>query len=99
MAELPALIRELNAWAASYYPGRGTPPPELPPGPPPLAALMALFNHTTSAEHHLALVDLPPIREALEALPRNHPVREVVKISWARHLRAAREREPGESGS
>ena len=31
------------------------------------------INHTTSAEHHLALVDLPPIREALEALPREAP--------------------------
>ena len=90
MPELTGFLSELSLWAATYYPGRKTPPPELPGGPPPEAALFVLFSNTTSAEHHLALVDLAAIRDALEHLPRNSPALAAVRTSWRRHLAAAR---------
>ena len=92
MSELTGFLSELSLWAATYYPGRKTPPPELPGGPPPEAALFVLFANTTSAEHHLALVDLPVIREALERSPKGSPLRKMVTASWQRHLAAARAR-------
>jgi hypothetical protein len=87
------LIDRLNSWAADYYPGRQSPPPSVQRGLSE-ADLFALFNATTSAEHHLALVDLEPVRRSLEFLSKGSPARAALKSSWARHLAAARARSP-----
>lgn len=89
MSDNLQLLAEVTTWAAEH---RDEPPPagwararitE--------AELLVLFNRTTSAAHHLALVDLPRMQRAIATMSKTHPVRAMIKQSWQRHHAAARD--------
>jgi hypothetical protein len=79
-------LNDITAWAAAYYPAKATPPPEslatrfFSP-----ADIVSLFNASTSAKHHLALVDQEPIRDQIDAgRHTNRAVVAAVAASWER---------------
>lgn len=88
-----ATLAALPGWAADYYPGRLTPPPDLSRIQFRPEELAGLFAGTPHLQAHLALIDQAPIREAMERyrrLPEWMLIEGAFRGSWARHRPAVR---------
>jgi hypothetical protein len=81
-------LQALAAWAEDHYPARATPPPAMSGIDFDAGTLIELFDDTSSARAHLALMDQEPIRTAVEGYRltlEGVPVLAAVKRSWQRH--------------